>query len=342
VNAIRGRGYPEHGGTMLRIELDRLKHKDVRQRRRAVRRLFDIDDAKALVGFIPLLDDSDSWFREKAIEAFRRWISADDKNFVVTLTVHNDVTMRLLAAEIAPRLGVSSLAILETLCHDDDITVCRASWRSRLQIDIGSIPAAIDEDDYAIRRMAVERSGDLKLFEKTLNDSHIRVREATIKRMEMLSMSVESLNVIPDGAEISAAAANLCLPSLIDSNDTSTIAKLCKSPDAEMRNVLAKRLKSTEWFNWPDVVASIQSSEDNLLLPRLLRSRQEPAVDSLRLTILNSSDSLAKTRVIEDLHGRIVSEEVLAAVTSLQESNEVIISQIAMSLCNDQSVLRGD
>ena len=49
-------------------------HKDDRQRRRAVRRLFDLDDPESLVGFVPLLGDDDPWFRGKAMEAIRKWM----------------------------------------------------------------------------------------------------------------------------------------------------------------------------------------------------------------------------------------------------------------------------
>ena len=39
---------------MLQHELQRLKHRDVRQRRMAVRRLFEIDDPAALAAFVEL------------------------------------------------------------------------------------------------------------------------------------------------------------------------------------------------------------------------------------------------------------------------------------------------
>ena len=51
----------------------RLQHKDERQRRLAVRRLFELDDPESLSGFIPLLSDEDPWFRRKAMEAVGRW-----------------------------------------------------------------------------------------------------------------------------------------------------------------------------------------------------------------------------------------------------------------------------
>ena len=57
----------------IQSAIAKLKHKDVRQRRRAVRILFDADAYESVEAFSPLLEDKDIWFRNKAIEAYRRW-----------------------------------------------------------------------------------------------------------------------------------------------------------------------------------------------------------------------------------------------------------------------------
>ena len=50
---------------MLSKEISRLRDKDVRQRRKAVRRLFEDGDPSALPHFIPFLNDPDEWFVER-------------------------------------------------------------------------------------------------------------------------------------------------------------------------------------------------------------------------------------------------------------------------------------
>ena len=57
----------------IQSAIAKLKHKDVRQRRRAVRILFDSDAYESVEAFSIYLDDDDVWFRNKAIEAYRRW-----------------------------------------------------------------------------------------------------------------------------------------------------------------------------------------------------------------------------------------------------------------------------
>ncbi len=326
---------------MLRIELDRLKHKDVRQRRRAVRRLFELDEPTALEGFTDLLDDSDTWFRDKAIEAHRRWISAEHKTMVISLTVHRTASIRQLAAELAPRLGTSALDILSTLCLDDEIAVKRTAWRSRLMVDAGSIPVAVSEEDHVVRCMAIERSGDSNTFEKALADSHVRVRESALKRMRSLSISHESIDALLHDSELGAKAADIRLPELIVQQKTDVIASLCESPSAEMRKALARHLDDVDWFSWDIFVKAVQSSQDTLLLPRLLRSRQGPDADSLRKSLLEGSEQMVRTRILEDLHGRKISEELKSVVEKLVESEDSLVAQTASSLLADISVLQG-
>ena len=51
------------GSYVLKATIRQLNNKDVRLRRRAVRKLFELDDPTAIDAFIPLLKDRDEWFR---------------------------------------------------------------------------------------------------------------------------------------------------------------------------------------------------------------------------------------------------------------------------------------
>ena len=63
----------------LESEISRLSNKDIRVRRRAIRKLFDDDNHLALKGFVPMLRDNDPWFRSKSLDAHRKWVkNADD------------------------------------------------------------------------------------------------------------------------------------------------------------------------------------------------------------------------------------------------------------------------
>ena len=50
--------------------MGRLKHRDIRTRRRAVRTLVELEDPNSLKAFKSLLGDEDSWFVSKALDAY--------------------------------------------------------------------------------------------------------------------------------------------------------------------------------------------------------------------------------------------------------------------------------
>ena len=328
-------------GPMLQFELQRLKHKDVRQRRMAVRRLFEIDNSIALATFIELLDDDDDWFVEKAIDAIRRWVDSSHRKVVVTLSVHSEARLRHLAAELSPRVGVEALPILSTLCSDADHSVRREAWKSRLKVDAGTIPVAIENEDYVIRKMATEHSGDTDILEKMLSDDNLRVRETALNQMISLGHSPALLNQLLDGP-LRNKAAKLRLPALIESGETSTIANLCRNPDATMRNIIAKNLDDVNWLSWSDVVDAARESADPLLLPRLLRSRRESEADDIRHDLLLNGHPSSRARILEHLHGRPLPEPIADLLPSLAEDSDPLIAQSATSLIADNRALETD
>lgn len=323
---------------MLQHELERLNHRDVRQRRMAVRRLFEIDDSAALAAFIELLDDDDEWFVEKAIVAIRRWVGAENRKVVVSLSVRSEVRLRQLAAELSPRIGKETLPVLSTLCTDTEASVCREAWRARLKVDAGTIPVAIENEDHLIRKMAITHSGDTDMLEKMLSDAHLRVREAALDQMVLIGHSPAVLDQLLDGP-LRIKVAELRLPTLIDSEETSTIANLCSNPEPKLRNILAKGLDGVDWFSWNDVVDAARGSTDPLLLPRLLRSRREPQADDLRFDILQNGNDASRARILEHLHGRPIPESIANLLPEFSEDSNPLIAQAARSLIADSSAL---
>ncbi len=323
---------------MLQHELERLNHRDVRQRRMAVRRLFEIDDPAALAAFIDLLDDDDEWFVEKAIVAIRRWVGAENRKVVVSLSVRSEVRLRQLAAEISPRIGKETLPVLSTLCTDSETSVCREAWRARLKVDAGTIPVAIENDDHIIRKMAISHSGDTDMLEKMLSDEHIRVCEAALDQMVSIGHSPAILDQLLDGP-LRIKVAKIRLPTLIDLGETSTIANLCSNPEPKLRNILVKGLDGVDWFSWTDVIDAARDSTDSLLLPRLLRSRREPQADNLRLDVLQNGNDTARARILEHLHGRPIPESIVNLLPEFSEDSNPLIAQAARSLITDASAL---
>ena len=323
---------------MLQLELERLKHKDVRQRRMAVRRLFEIKDSAALSAFLDLVDSDDEWFVEKAVDAIRRWVVAEHRKVVVQLSIRKEERLRLLASEIATRLGNESLPILSTLCTDESDAVRREAWRSRLAVDSGTIPVAIESEDHIVRKMAIANSGDVEFLENMLQDSHPRVREAALDQMVQVGHIPSTVDGVQD-QRLRQKWAKLKLPEMIASNDEESISKLCLNPTASMRKIIAESLDQVDWFDWTSVVDAVKQSDAPLLLPRLLRSKRGPIADELRLELLNDADDMARVRVLEHLHGREVSPSIASLLPTLSEDDNPLIAQVALSLMNDSETL---
>ena len=331
---------PLHLGLMLRHELERLKHKDVRQRRMAVRRLFEIDDSAALATFIEMLDSTDDWFVEKAIDAIRKWVDGSNRKVIVSLSVRNEARFRLLAAELSPRIGSEALPILSTLCSDSDSSVCREAWRSRLKIDSGAIPVAIESEDHTIRKMAISHSGDTAILEQMIFDPHLRVREAALDQMIIIRHSPEVVDELFD-SPLRLKAAILRFPSLIESEQTSIISSLCADPEPALRKVIANHLDEADWFDWPDVCLAAKESKDPYLLPRLLRSRKEAKASEMQFDLLKNGDDLSRSRMLEYLHGRTIPDSISDFLPSLVGDSNSLISQAASSLIADSKALEG-
>ena len=83
--------------------MERLSHKDVRQRRRAIRHLFELNDPFALSGFLQFLDSDDQWFVDQSIEAIRRWDNGEKIELLGRLSKHKSSEIRLLSLEIVGR-----------------------------------------------------------------------------------------------------------------------------------------------------------------------------------------------------------------------------------------------
>ena len=323
---------------MLQVELERLNHKDVRQRRIAVRRLFEHNDPAALSAFLEFLDSDDEWFVDKAVDAIRRWMSGEHRKVVVQLSIRKEVRLRLLAAEMAPRLGSESIPILSTLCSDEVDAVRREAWRSRLSVDSGTIPVAIESSDHVVRKMAISTSGDVDILEKMLQDEHPRVREAALDQM----VRVGHIPGVIDGVDdprLLQKWARLKIPEMIESEDFTSIAELCLDPSASMRKIIAENLDKTDWLDWPVVVDAAKQSADNLLLPRLLRSKRGKVADALRLELLQQADDAVRVRVLEHLHGRVVSSSIASILPSLSEDENPLVAQASLSLIKDTETL---
>ena len=337
----------------------RLFHKDDRQRRRAVRKLFELDDPEYLSGFIPLLNDEDSWFRQKAMEAVGRWLRDGHGEVVDMLAKSTYVEQRVLAARLALRSGEGGGEVLLELCKDSVSSVRLAAWKARLGVDEEGAAAVIaqalksedsDVRQAAIRRLSIMEVIDVNLLRTALNDPSHRVLDAAVslvaKRPELNEDSeIDGLLITiamgEEGPMRTAAIGVLASKSVDFPQIAALVLDLTEGGSAGLVSSLATGLRGIPWWQVEGLADRLVTTADDRLVARLLRREGSDEVVPIRNTILSdpSKSTVLRARIIEDLIGRRVDETTLDIVSSLSKSDDASLSAISRSLLSEASSL---
>ena len=329
----------------VRPALAKLNHSDVRQRRRAVRHLFELNDPEALEGFVKLLEDPDPWFREKALEAIEKWAASKDLAVIEKLSKSRENSRRLLAARIAIRADGAGRAILETLSSDGEANIRLAAWKARISIDENSIAEALIVDDRAVRRAVAERVStlenvDSRIILQLLNDDSETVRASAIGIIEADSATLDEeienrLNelITESSGEVKARIASILLES-----SPNQIDSWIEDSNTAFVNRFSRSLRNTDWASIEGLPEMLKSNASEMLLIRLLRGERSESGSILRndLLIDESRSEEMRSQLIEDLIGRPISESTLSLVEELTKSDLELISSSARNLLAEQ------
>jgi len=325
----------------VRPALAKLNHQDVRQRRRAVRHLFELNDPEALIGFEKLLQDPDPWFREKALEAVEKWAASKDLSLIERLSNSNEDSRRLLAARIAHRAGKAGQQILIRLTSDSEPKIRLASWKARISLDEKSISEALENDDRTIRRAAAERILDLgewkpEVITQLLSDDSPAVRNIAIRIIEQRdSVHEEEIirrlnDLINDSSgELKARIAGILLVS-----SPNLVNDWIGDSDTAFVNQFSKILRDRDWTLIENLPDKINEGGSEILLIRLLRGDRSEIGKKLREELLkdNSRSETMISQLIEDSIGRPIDESTLSIINKLKDSESELISQSANNL----------
>ena len=329
----------------VRPALAKLNHSDVRQRRRAVRHLFELNDPEALEGFVKLLEDPDPWFREKALEAIERWAASKDLAVIEKLSKSRENSRRLLAARIAIRADGAGRAILETLSSDGEANIRLAAWKARISIDENAIAEALIVDDRAVRRAVAERVSklenvDSRIILQLLKDDSETVRASAIGIIEADSATIDEeienrLNELITGSsgEVKARIASILLAS-----SPNQIDSWIQDSNTAFVNRFSRSLRDTDWTSVEGLPEMLKSNASEMLLIRLLRGERSESGSILRndLLIDESRSEEMRSQLIEDLIGRPISKSTLSLVKELTKSDLELISSSARNLLAEQ------
>ena len=332
------------GSYVLKATIRQLNNKDVRLRRRAVRKLFELDDPTAIDAFIPLLKDSDEWFRGKALMAIQRWASMKDLNLAEKLSNSKKPEERILACRIAPKVGKSSERILKKMLDDEDNLVKQNAWKNILNLNEDYIEEAIKSSDVGIRVLAVDKIQlmnkiDNDLIKRIFDDDSSRIRKKAInilKSKPELYSSGEFDDVIIKIAENDNNIQIDALIMLIESGERNElfIQKIplwLENDDSKMIKLVVESTENKDWGEIDWLINTIMSSSNDKLISRILRRKKSIEADKYRKEILLDEDrnAILRSRVIEDLFGKEQEKEIREIIHDLESNQNESISETA-------------
>ena len=314
----------------METELARLKHKDVKIRRRAVRHLFEADDHRALKGFIALLEDKDPWFRNKSLDAHRKWANSPED--LMPLMENNQRT----AGELLEKVDAPDVArkLLESKDH------LTRSFAARSLAKVEDLHELFSSDEHhSVRIVAASNSLDTKLISKLIDDSHSSVRRAAIATAsnEGLELNDETLE---RGLSSSDPSMRSLIASLAVKSGGDMLERVCKDSNPKVRKAIADTLRSD--IEDADERIELIARVNPDIIVRWLRSKHDSKSVQLRWSMIENTDINSRTRskLIEQMDGR--NDVDIAKLSILSQDSSTLVRLAANNLSASVSELSGE
>ena len=323
----------------IQSAIAKLKHKDVRQRRRAVRILFDADAHESVEAFSPYLDDKDVWFRNKAIEAYRRWAPKHAPHLLEELAKNNQLDgQRCVATVLDAVPDQQQAAHLARLLLDssDDVVVRRAvnqliSTQQATEKELEEFQAS---GDHVVRGYATAVNEDVAQLVQRLEDTHPDVRRQAASSLLLMDLKSKDGEALQSAIENDDALWKLAVPIALE-HARPRLVDLMTTKSNTQRRFLVQSLK--------DVVDEADDLRLRMLIDanctsivaRWLVGRNDPKSDELRRELLFDArvDSIDKSRLLERLlhrQGEQAMQEL--AERLLAESEDELVLSAAQNL----------
>ena len=315
--------------------IDRLNHKDVSIRRKAVRTLFEMDDPQNLEAFHSLLSDKDSWFRSKALEAHRMWASKIGISSLEYLANHRSIDAKRCAANLLEEFEDDTSKIAEILLKQDDMICQIKASKALIKFDKEGkyTEKFLSSENEKIVSIALSSKVITKeqLIE-SLEDKPINVKNVALKRLQDQNYNIDDeilLKLIDEGVEgketipFAINNAGKCLIKIANSNES----KIIKNLVLELKN----KFNSIE----EPVIQLLIENKCHVVLGRWLQGRKDTESDKLRWQIIENEevDEIERSRLLERLLGRVNEEEIKIKSRELLEStNSELLKIIAHNL----------
>jgi hypothetical protein len=318
----------------LQSTIAKLKHKDIRQRRRAVRVLFDSDIHESVEAFSKLLKDNDIWFRNKAIEAYRRWAPKHAPHLLMELAEGKEIDGHKCVSSVLENIQDLKLAeeLARLLLSSEDVIVKR---KASVYLIENRFTKSEEEDSFliskdpAIRTATLAVSEDVLDLQNALADQHPEIRKQAGLRMLEMNLSEEEENQLNKAISNDAALWKLAVPKAMGEGNENLIS-LVKGCTNTQRRFFVASMREHILEADDQRITALLDGDCTSVVSRWLVGRNDFKSDTLREALLFDErvDSIDKSRMLERILHRqdedIVQE--LAQKVLNQSSDEVVLS----------------
>lgn len=323
----------------IQSAIAKLKHKDVRQRRRAVRILFDSDAYESVEAFSAYLDDDDVWFRNKAIEAYRRWAPKHAPHLLEELAKRDDIDGHRCVATVLDAIPDSKQATtLSRLLLDssDDVVVRRAVNQliSAKQATDKELRRFQSSEDHVVRSYAAAVNNQVSELLQSLQDAHPDVRRQAASSLLKMDLNDVDSKALQSAIEHDDALWKLAVPIALE-NKHPHLVNLMSRKNKSQRKFLVQSLKDAIIDADDSRLRTLIDSNCTSIVARWLVGRNDVKSDELRQELLFDQrvDSIDKSRLLERLLHRQQEPAIQTLAKKLMdESKDELVLSAAQNL----------
>ena len=307
----------------IQSAIAKLKHKDIRHRRRAIRVLFEANDPNNLHAFEAMLNDEDPWFRGKALEAYRNWAPYQEASSLDPLIDSTRVEANRTASTILEKMNTDCTKQAMKLIESDDISAVKFAAMYMARKGTGELNKELMHHQNSIVRREVVSSPSLNNedVKKMLGDEDDIVFKNCIRELNNRNVTLTDKE-LDDSMNREVGKIEL-VPILLKNKDSrvgKATLELSTKDQKEFLSLLSKYCDSSDH----PAILSIHNSGDKNLLSRWIVRKQGNGFDKFReMLIFDSSiDIVQRVRLVETLVGRPNDEFVKNLVEKILASKE--------------------
>ncbi len=294
-----------------------------------------MDDPQHLKAFIPLLNDKDSWYRSKAIDAFRIWAPRESVTSLEPLIAHKNIDYNRVAANLLEKFSPTGTDVIKELFEKDDM-ICKAKAAQfilRNDNEKEFYCSLLEGENTKLKIIALEsKYSSNDTLTSCLSDDSLKIVEYCLTALSDVELQIDDGTV--EQLTKRGVKFGLLMPHLIRSNPEKLAESVHELQNHEIKTLVD--LLNRECDNVEDEpINTLIQCKQYVVVGRWLQGKRGDAFDTLRWEIIadDSIDEIERSRFIERLFARCDEEKIrLEAEKIANNSTSELIKLTAHNL----------